>query len=185
VRSVTAVFPSDKGFDAALKGEMHLDNPESEIAVGQRESVTMGLLGKNDDLHQIIFQGLSSQVLGFYDYHRKVLYVRSDANRVFGPERYAIAHEYTHALQDQHYNLQKLMPDQSTLKYRNSDAVSAHHALTEGDAVTTQTLFIYRTYTSSDLRALLQLQARPQKGHRPRVLLPVHHRGFLRATALP
>lgn len=164
VRAVKAVFPSDKSFDASLSAEMHLDNPESEIAVGQRESVTMGLLGKNDDLHRIIYQGLSSQVLGFYDYHHKVLYVRSDANRVFGPERYAIAHEYTHALQDQHYNLQKLMPDQSALKYRNSDAVSAHHALTEGDAVTTQTLFIYRTYSSSDLRALLQLQAQPQKG---------------------
>jgi len=159
---VKVYFPSDKDFNSALSRNMQAANPESEIEIGQRESVLLGLLKKTDNMHDILFRGLGSRVLGFYDYFHRVLYVRSQSNRVFGVERYNIAHEYTHALQDQHYNLEKLMPDETQIKYRNSDAVSAHHALTEGDAVNTQTLFIYQTYSVKDIQGLIKYESQPQ-----------------------
>ena len=161
IHSVKARLLADKAFDAALTQELHRDNPDAEIDLGQREMVLLGLLKKTDSYRKIIFQNLGSQVLGFYDYHNKVLYVRNHANQLFGPRRYTIAHEYTHALQDQHYGLQKLMPNEMPLKYRNSDAVSAHHDLTEGDAWNLQTLFIYRTYSRKDIDALIQLDSQP------------------------
>src|SRR5581483_10659952 len=106
------------------------------ITLSKEESVTLGVLRPAANLHNILFQGLGAQVEGFYDYHNKILYVR-DANKAFTPAwRWAIAHEYTHALQDQHFNLGKLMPDNSKSPYKNSDALGAHHDLAEGDAVT-------------------------------------------------
>ncbi len=116
---------------------------------------------RTDNLHRILFHDSAAQIAGFYDYHRARLYVRNDANAAFGPERYLIAHEYTHALQDQHFNLLKLLPDQFPLTYRNSDAVAAHHALTEGDAVVTEDLFIHQTYSRADLKALNALDSQP------------------------
>jgi hypothetical protein len=159
-RPVKAYFLADSPFDSAVRAETALENPETEIQISQRELILLGLLPRGSNLHAIIYQNLTGNILGFYDPHRSALYVRNDANQVFGPQRYAIAHEYTHALQDQYYHLLKLQPDESKVTYRNSDLVTAHHALTEGDAVLTQTLFINRTYSASDLNALIALQSR-------------------------
>lgn len=158
---VKAVFPSANEFAKAWSRELRQDQTDTEIELNRRESVLLGLLSKGDNLRHLLLSSSADQVAGFYDYHRKVLYVRNDSNRVFGPERYVIAHEYTHALQDQHYDLLKLLPDQFPLTYRNSDAVGAHHALIEGDAVNTQTLFIHQTYSKADLKALIALESAP------------------------
>jgi hypothetical protein len=117
--------------------------------------VLLGLLSPTADYHKILYQNVTSQVLGLYDYYAKKLYVRNESGKVFGVDRYAIAHEYTHALQDQHYNLQKLMPDESAKAFRNSDAEGAHHALIEGDAVNTEYLYISKAYTPQEIRDLV------------------------------
>lgn len=156
-RPVKAEFPSTAVFGRVLDGAMREGNPASEIAISQREAVTLGLLTPRDNLSALLFRNLTDQIVGFYDYNTAVLYVRSTPD-TFGANRYDIAHEFTHALQDQHYGLQRLLPDQTPLKVRNSDAANAHHALTEGDAVNTQTIFIYRTYSQAQLRALINLQ---------------------------
>ena len=129
-------------------------NPDWAITLAEREMIFLGLLPRGTDYHRIIFQGVAGQLLGLYDYYSGVLYVRREANRVFGPDRWAIAHEYTHALQDQHYGAQRLMPDENRLTYRNSDALEAHHALAEGDATNTQYLFISREYTPLQIQQL-------------------------------
>lgn len=163
IHTVKTYFLNNQAFNAEVRRNLQELDPESEIEISQRELVLLGQLKKSDNLHDITFNGLTSQVLGLYDYFNRALYVRRDGNQIFGVERYAIAHEYTHALQDQHYSLKKLMPDQNRLAYRNSDAVSAHHALTEGDAVLTQTLFISRTYSPQDVRDLIKFESQPQK----------------------
>lgn len=161
--AVRAIFPSNQTFAQLLDTEVHRENPEGEVQISQRESVVLGLLRPGDNLNKILFQNLSDQVAGFYDYRNRTLYLRNNSGQVLGLERYDIAHEYTHALQDQHYGLARLLPDETPLKVRNSDAVSAHHALTEGDAVNTQTLFIYRYYTRQQIEGLVKLESKPLK----------------------
>jgi hypothetical protein len=71
---------------------------------------------------------MSAELAGYYEPKEKTMYLAADLD---GPERSAtLAHELVHALQDQHYDLNKL------LEYREdeSDAQSALHALAEGDA---------------------------------------------------
>jgi hypothetical protein len=151
---VHARFLANSAFNSVVRSEIQRDNPDSEIELTQRESVLLGLLNKTQSVRQIIYGGMVSQVIGLYDYHVKTLYVRGQTQKALGVDRYVIAHEFTHALQDQHWHLGRLLPDQTPLTYRNSDAVAAHHALTEGDAVNTQTLFISREYSPRQIQQL-------------------------------
>ena len=155
LRSVSALFLPNAQFDTVVQTNMKRGETDALLEVSRRESVLLGLLSPTADYHKILFQDVTSHVLGLYDYYTRKLYVRSATGKVFGVDRYAIAHEYTHALQDQHYNLKKLMPDQSGLAYRNSDMETAHHALLEGDAVNTQYLYISKSYTPQEIRALI------------------------------
>lgn len=162
--SVKVEFPSNAAFDSLLTAEMHRDDPDSEIALAQKEMVLQGLLGPRDDLRRLTLQGLGSLVLGFYDPHHRALYVRNQPDLLSGPARSTVAHEYTHALQDEHYHLLKLTPSLINVKYRNSDALVAHHALTEGDAVNTQYLYIFKTYSAQDLAGLTKMQSQTPAG---------------------
>lgn len=161
---VKAQFLADRQFDTAYDLAAHQDLPDTEVALSQREWVLLGLLKKTDDLHQILFQNFAAQAAAFYDYRAKVLYVRTHAPQILGVRRDLIAHEYVRALQDQHYHLVKLTPDQSQITYRNTDVVSAHRALLEGDAVNAQYLYVFRTYSRADLNEFLKLQSQPVKG---------------------
>ena len=65
------------------------------------------------------------RVLGFYDPATKELYVKGLGTTPY--VRYVLAHELTHALQDQQFDLTRLRAD-------NNDAALAARAVVEGDA---------------------------------------------------
>lgn len=152
---VPAAFLPNSQFNAVVQSNQRRGETDTQLEVGRRELVLLGLLSPSADYKSLIYQNITSQVLGLYDYYAHKLYVRNESGKVFGIDRYAIAHEYTHALQDQHYNLKRLMPDESALTYRNSDAESAHHALIEGDAVNTEYLYISKAYTPTEIHDLV------------------------------
>jgi hypothetical protein len=163
-RPVRVVFDRSPAFDATVRADFRRSTPESQITLGQKELVFLGWIAKTQSYRQIVYQGLTKQVLGLYEPSQQALYVRSDNNEALGIRRDAIAHEYTHALQDQYFNLDKLQPDQTRITYRNSDRVTAIHALTEGDAVTTQLLFVARHYSPAEYREWVKIQQTAVKG---------------------
>ena len=162
--AVKTVFAKSAAFNRYYAALAHKDSPDSEINLAQRELVEWGWIRKTDSYRKIAFQGMANQVIGFYDPVTSTLYVRSDNNQALGVRRDVIAHEYTHALQDQHFNLRKLMPDQMRFSVRNSDRISAIHALTEGDAVTTQVLFVLKTYPPALYAQWRKIQLGPIPG---------------------
>jgi hypothetical protein len=71
----------------------------------------------------------------------------------FGPEEKAtFAHEYTHALQDQYFDLTRLAPKHPT----NDDRSLAIQALTEGDATLMQRLWAQEKMTQDEINQLGQ-----------------------------
>lgn len=164
IHPVRAQFPDNRAFNALVSGQMRQDNPPGEIAISQRELDEVGFLRAGQSLRRILLSDMASQVAGVYDYTKKVLYVRGQDNQAFNLERYVIVHEYTHALQDQHWNLRKILPDEYKLRYRNSDSVTARHALVEGDAVNTQNLYINRSYTPAEFRAMIAYERSQPSG---------------------
>lgn len=117
----------------------------------QKELEALGLIQPGDDLVKIQLKLLSDQVIGIYDTDSKALFVVSDQSGGFGPAaRLTYAHEYNHALQDQHFDLNSLAPKHAA----SNDRSMAVHAMIEGDAIMLQTLWAARNLTTEDLLQL-------------------------------
>ena len=113
--------------------------------------VHLGLLPAGSDLEQMELDLQAGQVVGFYDPESKGLYVLSDSGGVGPVEKMTFSHEYTHALQDQVFGLDKLAidaPDQG-------DRDFARTALVEGDATLAMTLWSTKNMSLPDLLAVV------------------------------
>ncbi len=93
------------------------------------------------DLFQLQVDLLSEQVLGYYDPKKKDLFVLRNQKDLSLTSRQTLAHEFTHALQDEYFDLEKLLPDHS----KDDDRSMAIRSLVEGDA-TMSGLTYARTY---------------------------------------
>lgn len=101
-----------------------------EIAGQQASLERWGLIGADVQVHDLLLDILTEQVAGFYDRADQTLYI---AEREVEGSDLLMAHEIVHALQDQHFDLDKL----TDLPRTEADALQARHALIEGDGVVT------------------------------------------------
>ena len=135
--------------------EQQLDAPGSSAAMVAEQDllVRLGLASPGLDLRALSLATLTSQVLGFYD---PATHSMTIVNRIgdFGlTARFTVAHEYTHALQDQHFDFARLGVNDSF----PTDRVLALHALIEGDATLLSGLWMQTHISLSDLLDLGQL----------------------------
>ncbi|MET1233017.1 MAG: hypothetical protein ABWY52_09240 [Candidatus Limnocylindrales bacterium] len=101
-----------------------------EYAAQARLGERLGYFPADTDLAALQLGLLGDQVLGYYDEDSGELAVVQRGG-AFGPlERVTLAHEYTHALQDQHFDLNTLETDDLS----NGDRALARMTLAEGDA---------------------------------------------------
>ena len=87
-----------------------------------------GLASADFDYRSFMIKLLTEQVAGYYDAKAKEFYL-ADWLELEG-QKPVMAHELTHALQDQHFNLRRF----EKWPHDDSDAELAAHALIEGDA---------------------------------------------------
>ncbi len=148
--------------------KLNQDYPEEEAQSDLITLLAFGLLDKEMDLRDLYVNLYSEQVAGFYDSDAERLYVISDLPQ-FGPlEKSTFAHEYGHALQDQHFDLEKLGIDDK----RNSQRAEAIRALAEGDALLVMQQYMQRYFGPQDLAEWLQQLAQAdqsQFNNAPRV----------------
>jgi len=103
----------------------------AEYAAQSRFGERLGLLPAGSDLRALQLALLEEQALGFYDQDTAQMTLVQRRGAAFGPlERATLAHEYTHALQDQHFGLADLGLDDLA----QGDRALARLALVEGDA---------------------------------------------------
>jgi len=107
------------------------------LADESRLFVALGLLPAGSSLEQMELDLQSGQVVGFYDPVSKGLYVLSESGGVGPLQKITFSHEFTHALQDQNFGLDKLATDAPG----QSDRDLARLALPEGDATLSMTLW--------------------------------------------
>jgi hypothetical protein len=90
-----------------------------------------GLIGGNVDLGRAVNDTQSADIIALYDPDTKKILVRGT-----GPftieTRVTLAHELTHVLQDQNFDINKLVKEAEGSKTGSPDAL---HALLEGDAI--------------------------------------------------
>jgi hypothetical protein len=143
--------------DQAALQRYFVDRFNQDYLPSERESdqkllTTLGLLGPNDNVVQLLLDVLQEQVIGLYNPDDKAMYMVGD-NAQFGPEeKTTFAHEFTHALQDQYFNLTTLEPKHAD----NDDRSLAIQALTEGDAVLLQRLWSQQNMSQDEINQLGQ-----------------------------
>ena len=119
----------DDAFRRSLSGGRPTEQPDTEVASGVLRA--LGLLDAGEDA------GAGGEldadtVAGFYDTETKELVVRGTKLTPF--VRQVLVHELTHALADQHFNLDPFLAD--------DEAALAFEALVEGDAVVVETRYL-------------------------------------------
>lgn len=127
----------------------------------------LGLLPEAYPLRQAYVDLMGEQIAAFYDQHTHKLFMFEDASLDNEQNRIVLAHELTHALQDQHFSLKKLPLEIKT----NDDRAMAASALVEGDATLVMTQYMLRNLSMRSLKdnlttSLTQDTAQLQKAPR-------------------
>jgi hypothetical protein len=133
------------------------DNPPDVVAANERLLKGLGLLPKDASLADLYVELLGSQVAGFYSPDDKQLFVVSRTGAIGPVERVTFAHEYTHALQDQTFNLKALDISQ----IGQGDRGLARLSLIEGDAVTVQSIWTQQNLSPAEAIELLRAALDP------------------------
>jgi hypothetical protein len=125
---------------------------QEEAQIDQEVYVLLNLMEEDQDLYTILLDVYSEQVIGFYDDESKELYVVSKKGELEPLEEIVLAHEYTHALQDQYFDLSSLPLEEED----NSDLSIAVLSLVEGDATLVQGIYMWTILNDSERAALSQ-----------------------------
>ena len=165
---VKVEFLSGRAFDK----EVSVPGPKSAsdratLAHALGELRALGLVHGNVDLARADNNLNQADVVGLYVNTKKTVFVRGTTLTPY--VRTTLAHELTHALQDQYYNLQKLNDDA-----QNGDS-TAVTALIEGDAVRIQNEY-QQSLSAADQQLYQQedsqlSQASGQAGNVPEILV--------------
>jgi hypothetical protein len=134
-----------------LRQDFDEDYPADYIENSGLFLQALGLIPEGSSLMDLYLDLLGSQVAGFYDTDAEELFVISRSEAVGPNERITFAHEFTHALQDQHFD--HWHDADSWLE--NSDLGLARTALSEGDATLLMTQWALRHLTPEDLQQVV------------------------------
>lgn len=117
-------------FPDYLRQELRAEFSEEELRDFGRALAFLGLLPEGSDLEQLYMNVMSEQVGAFYDEKKGHLVTFRDRPGSSGVDRMILAHELTHALDDQHFPLRDL-----GLGFKkNEDRARAALSLIEGTA---------------------------------------------------
>lgn len=113
--------------------DTQLDDPvaKRQLQLNQEILKVVGAVKADLDILTILRSFMVEQVTGFYDWKQKILYMAD-----WIPENlqsFTLLHELTHALQDQHFGLERLLDATDGV----SEPYAAAQALMEGDATLT------------------------------------------------
>ena len=133
---------------ANLEADFQTSNPDAQILLGERIYKALGLLPEDSSLKEIYLDLQGSQVIGYYDPAVDELFIVSRSGSLGPTERVTYAHEFTHELQDRHFDIESLGLDEA---FDEGDRALAVLGLVEGDAVSAQTTWMLEHLTPAEL----------------------------------
>lgn len=151
IHDIPREVQSTDDFRTFVHREIANELPADKAADESQALFDLGLLLKPANLAELEEQAFVTQAGAYYDPKQKKFFL------VMVPDNDTIldtisAHELTHGLQDQHFDLQKFLPDEGggsdqKATALDDDASSARRFVVEGDA--TFTMFLYMASAAS------------------------------------
>jgi len=112
-----------------LEQSLHEEYTPQEIHIQESVLKAFGLVSREFDLAKFLLAFYTEQAAGAYDPRRKTLFIADWPTEEM--QEMVLAHELTHALQDQNFDLQKFLHATRA----NDDATNARQAVVEGYAM--------------------------------------------------
>jgi hypothetical protein len=150
-RDVPFEFITREQFQANLTELNDADTPPALRAAEARLYKRLGLLPADADMDALLNQLYGAQVLAYYNPEDGKFYVIKRDQPFNATDRLVVAHEYTHALQDQHFDLK----DNTITDNSQGDAQLAQIAVIEGDATLTSQLWATDNLDFGDMVQML------------------------------
>jgi hypothetical protein len=148
VKPVVFTALSEACLRADLLQSQAQETPSSESLADQKLLAALGLIPEDMNLEETVTNVLTEQIAGSYDTKGKDITVIKGKGLGGVIGAVTMAHEITHALQDQNFNLDK--PPLENKAY-NGDNDLAIQSLVEGDATSTMTDYGGKYVTLSEL----------------------------------
>jgi len=148
------LYSSEQLRERVLEDFLEEYSPE-EAQTDALSLAAFGLLEPNFDLYNFYIDLLSEQIAGFYDQKTKEMVV-VQGEGFNGPERLTYAHEYTHALQDQNYDIENGLNFNDEACDANSEGCAAVQALIEGDASLSELNWFFANGTPEDQTEIME-----------------------------
>lgn len=142
-RDVPTRFLDPAQLTAVLVQQYNTGYLPIERETDQKMLETLGIVQPGQSVYQTLLDILEEQAVGVYDQDTDTLYLTQKPG---GIQKSTYAHEYTHALHDQYFNLDTLQPKQSD----NDDRDLAVLAVLEGDASLAQQAWNVRFLTPQE-----------------------------------
>ena len=136
LRPVKSGAQSRSEIERMIIKNLDTDTTPAEMHATEVLLRVFGLAPKNFAYKPFLIKLLTEQVAGYYDPKAQQFYL-ADWIELEG-QKPVMAHELTHALQDQHFNLKRF----EKWPKGDSDAELAAHALIEGDATLAMTVYL-------------------------------------------
>lgn len=150
-RAVPTRYQKPDEFRAFVRREI-----AKELPAGRSRDLTaalahLGFLVKPTDLAEVEEQAMTTQAGAYYDPAAKAFFV------VMVPDSELMldtmsAHELTHALQDQHFDLEHYLPSGEAAARLDDDAVTARRFVVEGDATFVMLLYAMHSLVGDTIK---------------------------------
>ncbi len=144
-----------------IKEDFFKDTPPEEARKNSIVLAAFGLLEPGFDLVAFYTDLYAEQVAGYYDHDKKAMYVIQEEG-FKGPERLTYAHEYTHVLQDQTYDIENGLGQNQKACQEDSERCAAVRALLEGEATLLETQWLTGFASPQDIREIQEFYNRLQ-----------------------
>lgn len=151
--NVKVNFLSTSELEKKMIEDFAEETPEEEILDAQDIMVMLGLIPEGLDLKQLYIDLYTEQIAGFYDPDDGSLYLISEDQSMHAMDRYILAHELTHYLQDENFDLSRPPFDdpEDAEDETDDDASFAATCLVEGDASITAELWMVKNLDAEDM----------------------------------
>lgn len=145
---IEPVILSREELRTRVESDLAADVAPEESRADVLELSAFDFLGRDYDLRAAMEALQGDGILGFYDPETAEFVVVNDGALLDPAAQWTHAHEFVHALQDQHYDLDAIS-DESL----DSEARAAVRALAEGDAELVQNLYLFEGGYFTDAEA--------------------------------
>jgi hypothetical protein len=156
VRVLFSLRPVDKAFitreELAVRLEEDFEENREETERQDVLFTALGVIGPDVSLYDLYLALYQEGVLGFYEPKEEKLYVVQDEPSLRPQDVLTYAHEYVHALQQQHFDIQAGLD----AREGQEDRRAAYAALVEGDATLAESVYMFNHMSEEERTAAQQ-----------------------------